>query len=109
LAGAEEVLLRMAPDLARDATLLRMDGDPDLGARYAIECSLAYKGVWVRVGRNVTNAAPPASWAAADAWFDHALQQIGDGLAWRRWRTGRDCRRQADCRQHRAQNCLSSH
>lgn len=77
LAGAEEVLLRMAPDLARDATLLRMEGDPDLGARYAIECSVAYKGVWVRVGRNVTNAAPPASWAAADAWFDHALQQIG--------------------------------
>jgi hypothetical protein len=77
LAGAEEVLLRMAPDLGRDATLLRMEGDPDLGARYAIECSVAYKGVWVRVGRNVTNAAPPASWAAADAWFDHALQQSG--------------------------------
>jgi hypothetical protein len=77
LAGAEEVLLRMAPDLARDATLLRMEGDPDLGTRYAIECSVAYKGVWVRVGRTVTNAARPASWAAADAWFDHALQQIG--------------------------------
>ena len=77
LAGAEEVLLRMAPDLGRDAALLRMEGDHDLGARYAIECSVAYKGVWVRLGRNVSNAASPASWAAADAWFDRALQQIG--------------------------------
>ena len=77
LAGAEEVLPRIAPDLARGATLLRMEGDQDLGARYAVECSMAYKGVWVRVGRSVARGAKPASWAAAEAWFDGVLQDIG--------------------------------
>lgn len=81
LAGAEEVLLRMAPDLGRDATLLRMEGDLDLGARYAVECSVAYKGVWVRVGRSVAHGAQPASWAATDAWFDRVLQEIGSPQA----------------------------
>ncbi len=77
LAGAEEVLPRIAPDLGRGATLLRMEGDLDLGARYAVECSMAYKGVWVRVGRSVARGTQPASWAAAQAWFDRMLQDIG--------------------------------
>jgi len=77
LAGAEEVLPRIAPDLAADATLRRMEGVAPLGQRYAVDCSLAYKGVWVRVVRTIARGAPPASWAAAEDWFDRALQGIG--------------------------------
>jgi hypothetical protein len=77
-AGAEEVLLRIAPDLARDATLQRMEGDAPLGTRYAVDCSLAYKGVWVRDLRSFTRSGePPASWVAALDWFERAQAQAG--------------------------------
>ena len=77
LGGAEEVLPRIAPDLASAATLLRMESVAALGERYAVDCSLAYKGVWVRAVRSVARGAQPASWAAAEAWFDRTLQRIG--------------------------------
>lgn len=77
LGGAEEVLPRIAPDLASDATLLRMEGEQALGERYAFDCSLAYKGAWVRVVRSVARGAKPASWSAAEAWFDRTLQRLG--------------------------------
>lgn len=77
-AGAEEVLLRVAPDLARDATLRRMEGDAALGAGYAVDCSLAYKGVWVRDLRSFARGGePPASWSAAQAWFERAQARAG--------------------------------
>jgi hypothetical protein len=82
--GAEEVLVRIAPDLRRGATLQRMEGDATLGPQQAVEVSLAYKGVWVRVGRS-TGARPPASWAEAQAWFDGAvagLARNGEMPAW---------------------------
>jgi hypothetical protein len=50
LAGAEEVLVELAPDLDDNATLQRIDGDVDLAEHYAVRLSLAYKGHWVRVG-----------------------------------------------------------
>lgn len=77
LAGAEEVLPRIAPDLARDTALLRMEEVKPLGDRYAIDCSLAYRGVWVRALRTVARGTQPASWAQADAWFERTLQGIG--------------------------------
>lgn len=77
LAGAEEVLPRIAPDLAHGSTLLRIEGDQDLGARYAVDCSMAYKGVWVRVVHSVARGAQPASWGDAEAWFDRVLQAVG--------------------------------
>jgi hypothetical protein len=51
LAGAEEVIVELAPDLDDDATLRRIDGDLPLADRYAVRLSLAYKGHWVRIGR----------------------------------------------------------
>lgn len=72
-AGAEEVLLRVAPDLARDGTLLRLEGERPLGACYAVELSVAYKGVWVRLARSFANGPEPAEWIRARAWFDAAL------------------------------------
>ena len=53
LAGAEEVLIELAPDLSEDKALRRLDGNFDLGDRYALRVSLAYKGHWVRIGRTV--------------------------------------------------------
>jgi hypothetical protein len=76
LAGAEEVLPRIAPDLERGTSLLRIEGDSDLGMRYAVDCSMAYKGVWVRVGRSIARGVKPASWDDAEAWFSRALQGI---------------------------------
>jgi hypothetical protein len=77
LAGAEEVLQRIVPDLGSSATLLRMEGDVLLGAHHAIELSLAYKGAWVRLGRSVaTTAATPHTWQAAERWFAESVARI---------------------------------
>jgi hypothetical protein len=51
LAGAEEVIVELAPDLGDTATLRRIEGDLPLADRYAVRLSLAYKGHWVRIGR----------------------------------------------------------
>ena len=50
-AGAEEVIIAVAPDLARDARLARIEGEETLGARYAVRVSVAYKGHWIRLTR----------------------------------------------------------
>lgn len=76
-AGAEEVLPRIAPDLARSATLQRIEGDQALGACYSVDCSLAYKGVWVRVVKSFARGTPPASWAMAEDWYRHLLPRLG--------------------------------
>ncbi len=80
-AGAEEVLVRLAPDLEKGATLLRIEGEVALGARYAVDCSLAYKGVWVRVVRSFARGTVPAGWAAAEDWYRNALPKVGTAAA----------------------------
>src|SRR6266581_3882199 len=65
LAGAEEVLPRLAPDLRADATLQRLEGDALLGERYAVELSVAYEAAWVRITRCVSIQAVPPSWRGA--------------------------------------------
>jgi hypothetical protein len=73
LAGAEEVMLRVAPDLSKPSAWLRVDGEMSLAPRYALELSLAYKGAWVRWVRNFSADAPPADWAQAQAWWHQHL------------------------------------
>ena len=73
LAGAEEVMLRMAPDLSKPSDWLRVDGDMPLAPRYAVELSLAYKGAWVRWVRNFSADAPPSDWAQAQAWWQQQM------------------------------------
>ena len=63
LAGAEEVLPRLAPDLALDATLRRFEGDAALGERYAVGLSVAYKATWTRAVRCYAERMP-------DSWID---------------------------------------
>ncbi len=73
LAGAEEVMQRIAPKLAQPSTWLRIDGDIPLSSRYAVELSLAYKGTWVRWVRNFSTDAPPPDWAQAQDWWQHQV------------------------------------
>ncbi len=81
LDGAEEVLMKIAPDLEGKAVLQRMESDARLGARHAIQVSLSYKSVWVRTARCLS-AKPPASWAQAQQWFETAATKLNsDNLA----------------------------
>jgi hypothetical protein len=69
--GAEEVYVAMAPDLARDQRLLRVEGEPALGRRFSIRASVAYKGTWVR--RTVTIDRDGAALDKAQAAFADAI------------------------------------
>ena len=81
LAGAEELLMRFAPDLSKSVVLQRMEGDASLGTTWAVEASVAYKGVWVRLGRSMASGVAPASWSAANQWFDKASKTAGAALS----------------------------
>lgn len=75
LDGAEEVLPRLAPDLAKGTALLRVEGEVPLGERHAIELSVAYKGTWARVARCLAAQEPP-SWSKARRWLAEWATQI---------------------------------
>jgi hypothetical protein len=75
LAGAEEVLQRFVPDLGKSAVLARMEGNAALGARYAVEVSMAYKGCWVRTARSIAKV-KPATWQAAEEWMASAIASL---------------------------------
>lgn len=76
-AGAEEVLQRVAPDLRQSGVLLRLEGDMPLGEQYAVELSVAYKGVWVRVARSIARGvSAPQTWAGAQVWFERAIDDL---------------------------------
>jgi hypothetical protein len=49
--GAEEVYLAAAPNLARDCRFKRIEGEADLGERFALRATVAYKGTWIRLCR----------------------------------------------------------
>jgi hypothetical protein len=66
LAGAEEVHVALAPDLAADRRLNRVSKPLPLGERFAVRVSLAYKGSWVRRTRTF---AKDGAVAQADGWF----------------------------------------
>ncbi|MDX3904467.1 MAG: aminopeptidase P family N-terminal domain-containing protein [Pigmentiphaga sp.] len=76
--GAEEVLHRMAPDLARGAALMRLEGGRPLGQAYALELSVAYKGYWVRAGRSFSHGPRPQAWEGAQAWFRDSLLRLAE-------------------------------
>ena len=79
LAGAEEVLVELAPDLSVDQALRRLDGDFELGDRYALRVSLAYKGHWIRTGVTVDgNQAKVSDWIGGN--LAAALTEPGDSF-----------------------------
>jgi hypothetical protein len=51
LLGAEEIYLAAAPDLARGARFMRIEGEAAAGTTFALRATVAYKGVWVRLVR----------------------------------------------------------
>lgn len=58
--GAEECYVAIAPDLAQDTHLRRLEGMAPLGQRFAIRATVAYKGAWVRTTRTVCRDAAEA-------------------------------------------------
>jgi hypothetical protein len=78
LDGAEEVLLRLAPDLLAGATLRRFEGDALLGERFAVELSVAYKATWVRITRCVSTQAVPPSWRGAAERFVETAERLNE-------------------------------
>ena len=73
LAGAEEVYVAIASDLAADRRLNRTSQPTPLANCYAMRASIAYKGAWVR--RIRTFGGP----AKADAWFDGVIRSLRAG------------------------------
>jgi hypothetical protein len=51
LLGAEEIYIAAAPDLARDARFIRIEGERALGQCFALRATVACKGTWVRLIR----------------------------------------------------------
>ncbi len=72
LAGAEEVYIAIAPDLASDTRLNRTSQPLPLADRFAVRASVAYKGCWVRRVRTFTKD----STAKADDWFAELIQSL---------------------------------
>ena len=73
LLGAEEIYLAAAPDLARDARFMRIEGEAALGGSYALRATVAYKGVWVRLIRTFCE---PVIARQAAARFAQAVAQL---------------------------------
>jgi hypothetical protein len=76
LAGAEEVYVALAPDLAADQRLNRVSRSMPLAERFAMRVSLAYKGCWVRRTRTFTK---DGMLSQADAWFASVLRGMEAG------------------------------
>lgn len=81
LEGAEEVLLRVAPDLSQGSALLRLERPMPLARTYAVEVALAYKGAWIRLGHSFSRDAEPAAWRQHEAAFDDAVARLRPGPA----------------------------
>jgi hypothetical protein len=73
LAGAEEALIAIAPDLAADTRLNRTSKPDPLAARFGVRASVAYKGAWVR---RIRTFATDDTVAKADAWFEGVVRAI---------------------------------
>jgi len=73
LDGAEEIYIAAAPDLARDARFMRIEGELALGGSYALRATVAYKGTWVRIVRSFCE---PKIAQQAAARFAQAVAQL---------------------------------
>jgi Creatinase/Prolidase N-terminal domain len=73
LLGAEEIYLAAAPDLARGARFMRVEGETAAGKSFALRATVAYKGVWVRLVRAFCE---PEVVGEAAARFAQAVAQL---------------------------------
>jgi hypothetical protein len=74
LAGAEEVYIAVAPDLAADRRLNRTSQPTPLADRFAVRASIAYKGCWVRRTRTFAKDA-----TRVEAWLDNVACSLEAG------------------------------
>ena len=75
LAGAEEIYLAAAPDLAKSTAFARVEGAASAGDAFAVRATLAYKGSWVRMTRTVDTAPD------AQAVHDKAIETFAASVA----------------------------
>jgi hypothetical protein len=75
-AGAEEIYIAAAPDLARNQHLMRSEGETKVGENFALRATVSYMGTWIRLGRTFTRNAGAASHfvRAAERFSDAAAQ-----------------------------------
>jgi hypothetical protein len=78
LAGAEEILIALAPDAAADPRLRRIEGATPLASVFALQATVAYKGTWIRLARTY-GPDPTGERAQADAWFTQSLARASAG------------------------------
>lgn len=83
LAGAEEVYVAIAPDLATSSLLASHKGDAELGPYLALRLSLAFHGVWIRRTETLARSGDDAMLDAARDWADAVAGQVraAPGLA----------------------------
>lgn len=78
-AGAEEVLIAVAPDAAKDTRLQRIDGTAAFGDEVFLRISVAYKGYWHRIGTTLhANGAATEAAAKAEAAMRAASANAGE-------------------------------
>jgi hypothetical protein len=63
-AGAEECYVATAPDLASDVRLSRVKGGVPLGTIFAVRCSVAYGGTWIRRTETLASSGADATLSA---------------------------------------------
>jgi hypothetical protein len=51
--GAEECYVAVTPDLQSTRHFVRLEGDAQLGAAFALRATVAYKGAWIRMIRSI--------------------------------------------------------
>lgn len=79
-AGAEEVAVLVALDLAQGTVFRWLEGETTIGRRHAVQISIAYKGTWVRRGQSFSlDGRDPPAWTAADQWLARAIPILEAG------------------------------
>ena len=76
LGGAEDVIIRIAPDLSKDAVFRRLEGELPLSSMYSVELSVAYKGVWIRLVENFADQATTQEWGQLKTWWSQVVQDF---------------------------------
>jgi hypothetical protein len=71
--GAEEIYIAAAPNLAREARFVRVEGEAALGETFALRATVACKGTWVRLVRSFGDA---GTTRAATARFASAVAAL---------------------------------
>jgi hypothetical protein len=76
LEGAEEVIIRIAPDLSKNSIFCRLETELSLASTFSVELSLAYKGVWIRSVKNFADESALNEYKSAEKWWSEAVRDF---------------------------------